>query len=264
MKVFISADLDGICSTMDFAEVTPSGRDYSYHCKIMTDEVVAACDGAIRAGATEIVIKDAHHKANNIDITRLPKCAKLIRGWSMHPYMMVDGINNSFDALMFVGYHSAAGTIRNPMSHTSTAKAQKAYINGEPFSELKLYSWCAAREGVPTVFLSGDKGICDEAKTMYPWVATVAVKDGDGASVCCLSPAKACEEIENRAYECLLNLKNAKVVLPDHFDVQVIYKNHADCNKASYYPGMKRTDTHTLEFEANDIYDVACAMNFIV
>jgi len=257
MKVFISADMEGITSTVKWEECKSNEKFYSIYAEQLTNEVVAACEGAIAAGADEIVIKDAHDSATNIDITKLPECAKLIRGWSGHPYSMVEGIDSTFDAAMFVGYHSAAGTEGNSLSHTMTRAPLYIKINGKYASEFMLYSFAAAYEGVPTVFLSGDKMLCEDAVKLHPGVHTVAVKEGQGASAICISAKKSLRLIREKAEQSLKqDLKEAGIVLPNKFTVEICYKEHTHANKMSFYPGMKKIDSNTLLFETDDYFEV--------
>ena len=266
MKVFISADIEGITTTTSWPETTPGERTYPYHAEQMTKEVVAACEGAIQAGADEIVVRDAHGHADNIDATRLPEQVRLIRGWEGHPYMMVQGIDKSFDAVMFVGYHCAAGVIGNPMCHTMTLRTQKVFVNGIPLSEFVLYSWCAANEGVPAVFLSGDKAVCDQGRQIYPWLKTVAVKEGIGASTVAMSPARAVSAIRQGAYEALssVDLGSCHIQLPEHFSVQLIYKDQCVASEMSYFPGAMRVDSHTVGLEEDSIFEMARKLKFML
>lgn len=264
MKVFISADIEGVSSTVRWSECNQNDKFYPKFAAQMTEEVVAACEGAIAAGAKEILIKDAHGWAGNIDPNRLPECAKLIRGWTGHPYSMVQEIDNTFDAVMFVGYHSAAGKDGNPLAHTiSSDSFFSIKINGEIASELTLYSYTAAYEGVPTVFLSGDKMLCEEGKKLHPGIKTVAVKEGVGSAVISMAPKKALKKIKEVAEESLKqDLDKAKIKLPDSFAVEICYKDHALANSKSYYPGMKKLDSHTLLFETDDYFEVLRMMKF--
>src|SRR5690349_24770098 len=106
MKVYISADIEGTTGITDWEEATKTHSTYMEFRERMTDEVVAACEGAIEAGAREILIKDAHDSGRNIISGRLPDCARLIRGWSCHSFGSVQELDESFDALLFVGYHA--------------------------------------------------------------------------------------------------------------------------------------------------------------
>ena len=231
----------------------------------MTQEVVAACEGAIAAGADEIVIKDAHNGAANIDITKLPENAKLIKGWSGHPYSMVYGIDSSFDAVMFVGYHSAAGKEGNPLSHTMSRNPLSMKINGEYASEFTLYSYAAMLEGVPTAFLSGDKMLCEAAEQTHSGIHTVAVKEGIGASVTCLSTKKSLKLIRETAEKSLKqDMKKLKRSLPEKFSVELAFKEHTYANKMSYYPGMKKLNANTLLFETKDFFEVLRMVGFVL
>ena len=266
MKIFISADIEGIASTTSWEDTRPAEKAYPFHAKQMTNEVLAAIEGATAAGATEIVVRDAHGPANNIDISVLPEHVSIIRGWSGHPYSMVDGIDSSFDAAMFIGYHSAAGVLGNPMCHTMTTRTQKAMINGQPLSEFLLYSWCAANEGVPTLFLSGDKDLCQQGVNLYPWLKTAPVKEGFGYETRAVSPAKAVSMIRENAYEAVKNadLSKCKFQLPEHFSVQLTYKEHCFAHKMSFFPGVMRLDSHTVGFEENDFFETVRKLYFIL
>jgi len=265
MKVFISADMEGITPTIKWEECDAEKSIYPAYAEQMTKEVAAACEGAINAGADEIVIKDAHGNATNIDITKLPECVKLIRGWSGHPYSMVQGIEGSFDAAMFIGYHSAAGREGNPLSHTMTGRPLYIKINGEYASEFMIYSYAAAFEGVPTVFLSGDRMLCEEGAAMHPGLHTVAVKEGMGASAMCISPNRTLKQIREKAEKALnQDLKSLRIALPDNFKVEICFKQHTHAEKMSYYPGMKKIDSNTLSFETKDYFEVLRMIGFVL
>ena len=258
MKVFISADIEGTTLTTHW-EQTRTLTDVlaKPHCQQMTREVVAACEGAIAAGATEIVIKDAHGKGLNIDIHQLPECATLIRNWSGHPLSMAYGCDESFDAAMFVGYHSAAGRNGNPLSHTETTQTTSVRLNGLVCSEFLLYSWACAMMGVPTVLLAGDKMLTEDSRGLHPKLKTVAVKDGFGAMIRCLHPKVACDKIRAAAEEGLKqDLSDAVPRLPDHFVFELSYKEHRNAAKYAAYPGCVLVDDLTVRFETDDFMEV--------
>src|SRR5262245_14222841 len=120
MKIFISADIEGIAGITSWQEADPNSAQYRPYQERMTEEVKAACLGALDAGAKEIWVRDAHWYARNLLHERLPREVRLVRGWSRHPYMMVQEIDPSFDAVAFVGYHSRGGSGANPLAHTLT------------------------------------------------------------------------------------------------------------------------------------------------
>ena len=257
MRVFISADIEGTTFTTLWDETELGHGMYAAAAKQMTAEVKAACEGAIAAGADYILVNDAHDHAVNLDVNELPECVEVIRGWSGSPMGMVDGVDNTFDAAMFIGYHSAAGRNGNPLSHTFTTKTTGVRLNGMICSEFLLYSWACARKGVPTVLLAGDKMLTEDSRGIHPKVKMVAVKDGFGAMIRCLHPKVACDRIRQAAEEGLKqDLSDALPQLPEHFVFELSYKEHKMAAKMSAYPGCVLVDDLTVRFESDDFMEV--------
>lgn len=165
MKIFISADIEGVATTTLWPETEKGSEDYRLHAQQMTMEVIAACEAASEAGASEIVVRDAHEDGNNLDIWKLPENVTLLRGWSGHPYSMVYGIDPSFDAAIFIGYHSAASSEGNPLSHTESLNPLSVKLNGALASEFLLYSYATAlnqdlRSALPNLPQTYELEIC--------------------------------------------------------------------------------------------------------
>lgn len=108
MKVYISADIEGTAGIASWSATNLGDPEHHAAAQEMTLEAVAACQGALDAGATELYVKDAHDSGRNMDLSLFPREAKVIFDWSLTPDSMVAGLDGSFDALMFVGYHSPA------------------------------------------------------------------------------------------------------------------------------------------------------------
>ncbi len=268
MKVFISCDIEGVAGSLKWQETHPDEKYYHIFAKEMTDEAVSLCKAAIDAGATEIVVKDSHGPGTNMDFTAFPEEVKIVRGWEHNPLMMVECVDKSFDAIAFVGYHSEAGNPGNPMSHTMTGKTTGLKMNGVPLSEFRLYSLCAAELGVPCVFLSGDKALCQSSKKLYPWIKTAAMKEGFGESVKSLVPAKAHKLIYEEGLKAFKQDLKA-IPLPEElkakeYVVEVSYKEHTMATKMSYFPGCKKVGTHGVTFKAKSVYEAARTLMFIL
>ena len=265
MKVFISADIEGITTTTVWDEANPSHPSYPRHAQQMTREVLAACEGAFAGGATEIWIKDAHGSGLNIDPCQIPAGVVLQRNKSFHPYSMVEGVNASFDCAMFVGYHSAAGRGGNPLSHTVTGQAARIKLNGHFASEFLLYSWACALEGVPSVFLSGDKMLCEDSAALHPCLLTVPVKEGIGSRTCNYSPETTLQQIRETAQKAVgQNLNAAKITLPDFFEAEIFFKEHTHAEKASNFPGMAKLDANTVAFRNKDYLEILRTFRWIL
>lgn len=266
MKIFISADIEGVAGIASWEEARQTSLDYPYFAEQMTEEVVAACEGANIAGAKEIVIKDAHGSGRNIDPSRLPENTKLIRGWSGHPYKMIDGIDESFDAIAFIGYHSHGGSDKNPLAHTiNSSVVDYMKLNGEYLSEFLLHSYLATYLGVPTVFLSGDKGVCQEAKRFNENIITVVVSKGKGASSRSIHPNKSIKHIKVGMEEALKgDLAKNKVELPNKFSLEIRYNYHGNAYKNSFYPGVVQNSQKSIIFETDDYFEIMRAASFLI
>jgi D-amino peptidase len=175
MRIFISADMEGITGLVDADDVQPGGRDYERGRRAMTEDVNAAVRGAARAGAAEIVVNDAHGPMRNLMTDTLDPAARLIRG-KPKTMGMVEGLTPGFDALVCVGYHSRAGA-HGVLSHSFMGhEIEDIWLDGRPAGEIGLVHATAAALGVPLAALTGDDVACAEATAWDAAIATVPVK----------------------------------------------------------------------------------------
>jgi D-amino peptidase len=257
MKVFISADIEGITGTTHWDETDLGKAEYICAREQMTAEVAAACEGALQAGATEIWVKDAHDSARNLIASKLPQEARLVRGWAPDPLMMMQELNETFQAAALIGYHSRAGANTNPLSHTMTGAWVRVSLNGRDASEFLLNTYSAAMLKVPVMFVSGDKGLCAEVAGLNPAIGTVAVKEGIGNSTINIHPELATTLIRTGVAQALMSdLSKCQVRLPDHFSVDLQFKDHTKAHLYSFYPGAELKDPVTVHFEHADYYEV--------
>ena len=257
MKIYISADIEGVTGVTHWDETDLGKGESSLFREQMTAEVVAACEGALQAGATEIWVKDAHDSARNIIASRLPHEAKLIRGWSGHPFLMVQELDATFQGLLLIGYHSRSGAGTSPLAHTMTGNITRMTINGQPASEFLIHTYAAAFVKVPVVFVSGDKGLCDEIAQFNPHIGSMAVKEGIGNSTVSIHPDLAIAGIREGISKALKgNLSLCQVKLPDHFSVDIQYRRAYDAYHLGFFPGAIQTDDVTVRFENDSYYEV--------
>ena len=266
MKIYISVDMEGIAGVSHRNEVDPEHKEYSVKRELMTLEAVAACEGALKAGATEIVVRDAHWDARNIDPAKLPKEARLIRGWSRHPYMMVQELDRTFAACAMVGYHSRAGSGGNPMAHTMLGRMfAEMRLNGTPMSEYMLHTMAAGLEDVPVVFLSGDEELCREATRFNEGLATVSTSTGRGASMVCLNPSVSRESIRAGVEKAVGQAKNVQVkkAPAGELKFEVCFKAASDAHANSFYPGAKQTSDHVVELRTDSYFECLRMLTFM-
>jgi len=260
MKVFISVDIEGITGVSHWDETTLESK----FLKQMTRETAAACEGANRAGARQILVKDAHSSGRNIDPNGLPLNAKIHRSWSMGPLSMMEGLDESFDAVMFVGYHSGAFVDGNPLAHTfSNSKFQFIKVNGEYASEFDINSMMANYFDVPVVFLSGDKSLCERAKSVYPDIHTVDVMEGLGDSTISIHPEVAIERIIENSEQSFTEIDKISCELPAEFIIEIQYKEAKFAHRASFYPDVEKIDPKTVKYVTNDFMDFLKMLMFV-
>jgi D-amino peptidase len=263
MKIFITADIEGITGAAHWDETDKKNADYGEFREQMTAEVAAACEGALNAGATEIWVKDAHWTGRNILPSKLPRQVRLVREWSGHPYSMMQELDETFYAALAIGYHSRAGSDASPLAHTMTGNITYIKINQQYAAEFMISALTAGLVGVPVVFVSGDAGICQEAQALVPNLRSVAVMQGVGRSTTSIHPHLAVEQIRAGVETALKgDVAKCRIQMPDHFSVEVRYRNHASAYHTSFFPGVTLKEPHTVQFEADNYFEVLRFFSF--
>lgn len=266
MKIYVTADIEGITGITHWDETIKGNPSYQEFQKQMTKEVTAACKAALEVGAKEILVKDAHGMtASNIIASELPNEVKLSRGWSWHPFFMVDGLDETFDAVFMIGMHSGAGSDQNPLSHTISTRFSYVKINEKFASEFLLYTYAAALVDVPVIFVSGDNGICKEVSSLNNNIQTVSVSEGVGSSTISINPNLTLKKIKLGVKTALnKNFALSKVMLPKKFIMQIKYKNHRDAYRASFYPGAELIEPKKISFKTKDYFEILRMLSFIM
>ncbi len=264
MKIFISADIEGCAGVSNHSETTKTEKPYEEFARQMTDEVLCACEAAFEMGATEIVVKDGHGDAANIDPLRMPEYVTLIRGNSGHPYNMMFGLDESFDGVMYIGYHSPAGNPNFAMSHTSTGNSLYIKLNNKYMSEFMLNTYTAASMNVPVLFIAGDEEICRQAKELAPSIETAVTKSGVGSSTICVPRDLVLRRIASGVKKALAEVKRETLVLPEEFTYEVTFKDWKKAYQMSFYPGMEAVDQFTNRLTSRNWMDIVTAHKFVV
>ncbi len=166
LKVYISADMEGVAGVVTADQLGPPGFEYERFRGFMTDEVLAAIEGARSAGATEFLVSDSHGNGENLLIERFPKDVQIVRSWP-RPLAMMQGIDASFGAVLFVGYHASTTNPEGVRAHTmSSAHLADLKLNGVSMPEAGLNAAIAGHFGVPVAMISGDDAIVKEAQAL--------------------------------------------------------------------------------------------------
>jgi D-amino peptidase len=255
LKVFISVDMEGISGIVHGDQTTPGTAEYVAGRKWMAQDVNAAVEGALEAGATEVVVNDSHGSMRNIDPDDLHPRAILISG-SPKPLSMMQGIDASFSACFLIGYHAKAGTEDAILDHTISGSVVRAIrVNGVELPELGLNAAIAGYYGVPVVLVSGDTAVCRQAgEVLGKDVVTVAVKEAYGRLAAKLVPmGEARRMIKAGVKDALGKLgrvKPFKFAPPYNFELG--YHVSAQADMAAMLTEVKRVDARTVAFTADD------------
>jgi len=263
-KIFISCDMEGTAGVTAWDETEIDKAVYPKWAHQMSREAAAACNGAVEGGAEEILLKDAHDFARNIDPALLPECARIFRGWGRTPLSMMAGIDESFSGAMFTGYHSGAGMETSPLSHTMNTRNMYVKCNGELMPEAVINAMTASYFNVPMLLVAGDQGICDLMKKYVPNIETVAVSEGQGAGSISIHPDLAVKRISEAARKAVQEGKGGLFPIPDRFVIDICYKEHSKAKGASWYPGMTQKGPYEVSYQANDLMDVLTMFHFVL
>ena len=259
-RIFISADIEGTCGIAHWDETELGKSEYEPFRRQMTAEVSAACQGAIAGGSDDIFVKDAHDSGRNLIPGELPECVSIFRAWGSDIHSMVSGLDASFSGVIFTGYHSASNTDANPLSHTMNTQNASIRINGIQTSELVINAFAAAHYDVPLLMVTGDLGVCEQAKRLNPNIHTVPVQQGRGNGTISIHPAEAVrryrETAEKAVREGIANPDRFKLEMPNKFDVEVEFVKHFKARRASFYPGVRQTGARTVRFSSDAYYEV--------
>src|SRR6516165_10984386 len=176
MKVFLSSDMEGTAGVVDWEQCVGDGPEAAAGRRLLLDEVNAAIEGALAGGGTEIVVNDSHSTMRNLPPDALAGEASYISG-SHKPLYMMQGLDGSFDAVLFVSYHGSMGAPAG-LSHTYNPRAvMEARLGGVVTGEAGINALVAAHYGVPVVLVTGDRCACEETAALIPGVHTAVVKE---------------------------------------------------------------------------------------
>jgi len=258
MRVLIAHDMEGISGVVDWRHTESGNPEYERFRRIMTAEVNAAIEGALAAGASDVVVADGHGGGRNVLIEQLNPRARVHCG-SPSPLSMVSGVDGGPAAAFFVGYHAASGTRQAILAHTwSCSRVLGVWLNGEPAGEIRLNGSVCGQFGVPVLLVTGDQAACAEATALIPGVTTVAVKQASAFQAAeCLSPEVTQPRIREAAAQALKQYRERGTVRPlavrTPVRIAVELGNPAMADIASLIPGMQRVDGRRIEGEYPDM-----------
>lgn len=254
MKVFISADIEGVSGVVHKEHTARDGKEHDRARILMTNEVNSAIQGTINGGADEIVVNDSHGTMRNIYQDQLSPEAKLILG-SPKQLQMMEGIDNTFDAALFVGYHTRMGH-NGILNHTFNGRVIKSIkINDIEYGEFGLNALIAGYYNVPVVFVSGCNLLAEEATSFISNIQTGIVKETINRMTSLNEhPEKSQEIIKEKSKIGVLQKEKIKPLsINSFFTVSVEFLNTGLADAAAILPYVNRENSLTVTFTSTDI-----------
>ncbi|HSK08881.1 MAG TPA: M55 family metallopeptidase [Vicinamibacterales bacterium] len=254
-KIFVSVDMEGIWGVVHGEQVNAGSPEFANARRWMAEDVNAVVAGLFEAGAGEIVVNDSHGGMRNIVADAINPKVSLVSG-SPKPLGMMQGIDGTYDAVVFVGYHARAGSAPAILDHTiSSATIRGIRVNGQELPELGLNAALAGYFDVPVILLTGDTETCGQARAVLGGgLVTAAVKEAIGRTAARMYPAEAArarlKEAGREAIGGRATAKPFRIEGPYTFEVEFHSSLHAELPSA--LPGVTRTAPRSVSFGAAD------------
>ena len=267
MRVFISADMEGVSGVATAEDVSKDEPEYAAAAQRAVDDVNAAVDGALAAGAEAITVNDSHSTMRNLEPGRLHEEARLIRG-NTKPRSMMQGFERDHDVVFFVGYHAKAGTPEAVLNHTYYAhELFSLSVAGREVGELGYNAGLARALETPVGLVTGDDKTAREAEAELEDVETVVVKEGvDRFAANCRPLAAARRDIHEAAGLAVARARDGAFEQPDAPEPAAIEARWATTNlarAAARGSGVERVDGRSTRVERESYpaaFEAATAM----
>jgi D-amino peptidase len=252
MKVFLSTDMEGTAGVVDWAQCVGDGPEAAAGRRLLLAEVNAAIDGAVAGGATEIVVNDSHSTMRNLPAAELGAQASYIAG-SHKPLYMMQGLDDSFGACLFISYHGSIGAPAG-MSHTYNPRAVvEVRLDGTVTGEAGINALVAAHYGVPVVLVTGDRCACEETAALIPDIHQAVVKEHvSRLAAQSLHPDRACALIRAKAEAAVVAAASARPPRLDPGVLEVFVRTADIAEAASWVRGVERTGPRQLRIHGPD------------
>lgn len=265
LKIYISADMEGVAGVVTDEQLGPEGFEYQRFRQFMTDEVNAAINGAIEAGATEILVSDSHGNGQNLLIDKIAPEVPVIRSWP-RPLGMMEGIDETFDGAIFIGYHSSTTNTAGVRAHTmSSANLTAVKLNGIAMPEGGINAAIAGQFGVPIIMVSGDDATIEEVSGIVGDMEKAVVKEAISFhSAKTLNPEAAANLIYQRAEAAVRRIGEFKPYrLQGPYTLDISFKHYQPAQLLEYLPICERVDSHTIRFVGKDMVEVSKFLSFV-
>jgi D-amino peptidase len=267
MKLFISIDIEGVAGVVSREQLSPAGFEYETARELMTNELLAAIDGASQAGIQEFIVADSHGNGQNVLIDKLPENVQLVRSWP-RPLMMMQGVEeDDMVGAFLLGYHPGENCAIGNMAHTCSGKLLMGLkINGIEMNETGISAAIAGHFDVPVLMATGEDYYVNETRGLLGEIETVVTKYSYGVlSSRNIAPAASCAAIAKAAKNAI---ERREEFQPYHlqapFIVDVVFKSRVAAELFDYLPITEKMGAHEIRFHAENMIDVSKMIAFFV
>ena len=266
LKLYISADMEGVVGAVTADQLGPAGFEYGRFREFMTREVLAVIRGARAEGVTEFVISDSHGNGENLLLELLPPDVTVVRSWP-RPLGMMEGIDSTFAAAVFVGYHAGTTNPSGVRAHSfSSARLADVRLNDRSVPEGGFNAAIAGHFGVPVILVTGDDAAVEEVRGIVGDVEGAVVKWAISFHAArTMTPEAAYRLLEERTRTALRRLRDFRPLrLPTPVTLDVRFKNYRPSQVLAWLPMVERTDAHSVRYVGRDILDVSRFFRFMM
>jgi D-amino peptidase len=266
MRIYISADIEGVAGVVSADNLVPGRFEYEPARDWMTDAVLAACETAREIGAEEVVVSDSHGNGQNIRYERMPDYVQLVRSWP-RPLGMMQGIEvGDYAGALLIGYHAGASNPGGVLAHTMSGEfIHEVRLNDRVLPEAGISAAIAGHYGTPVLMLAGDDVAVSEATDLFGDIATATLKTSYGrSSALNPSPATVDRRLREGVRDALGRIgKIAPFVIDGPIALDIRLRTRTVAEWLGYLGGVERLDAFTIRYRANDIVDVSRFLIFL-
>ncbi|HKM28701.1 MAG TPA: M55 family metallopeptidase [Anaerovoracaceae bacterium] len=255
MKIFISADLEGVNGVVSPADIIPGELGYQDSRIRMTEEINTVTDVLFCEGAEEVLVCDSHEVSQNVRIDLLDERITLIKG-DTRAHSMVHGIDSTYDGLILLGHHAMFGTPKAVLDHTyDPIMIRELKVNDMACGEVGISALFAAEQGVPFIMTSGDDALSKEAKALDPEVEVAVVKKAEGRYCArCLPKKESHEVLRETARKAIQGISSRKCIeVPKEIMLEVTFQQTCMADGAERVKGVKRVGPMTVTYKCQSM-----------
>jgi D-amino peptidase len=256
VKVYISVDMEGIAGVNHPAPTEAKHARYPAAADLMIGETNAAIEGALAAGATEVLVNDSHDEMYNLLPDRLHPAARVLQG--QKPMSMVAGAgpDAGFDVALFVGYHARAGHPSGTIAHTYSDAPVETRLDGRPTGEYGLNALALGAWGIPVGLVAGDDALAAEVEAWLPWAERVVVKTAFGGhAAASVHPSVAADLVRDGAARAVRRAAAGELELlrvGPPVVIEVDFGRGVQADFAAIVPGAERFGDRGVRFRSDD------------